>query len=60
MDRINSELIIEELKEATSNYLSVVARLEDNQFDSDTRNKATSLIQETQVQSEIALEQIQN
>lgn len=60
MAKIKAENLIDKLTEAMNNYLSIIAVLEDTTLDHDTRNKATSIIQKTQIHTDIALEQIQN
>ena len=57
---VSASQMLEKLEETKSDYLAAVANIEDGNLDEQTRMRAASMIQETQIQSEIALEQIQN
>ena len=58
MAKIDAQSLIDKLKKAKIDYLSIIAVLEDTILDNDTRDQVTSIIQETQIHSDIALEEI--
>ena len=58
MAKIEAQSLIDKLKKAKIDYLSIIAVLEDTKLDHETREQATSIIQDTQIHTEIALEEI--
>jgi hypothetical protein len=60
MAKIQAETLIEKLKKTKIDYLSIIAALEDATLDHDTRDQVATIIQETQIHENIALEEIQN
>jgi|LGVE01.1.fsa_nt_gb hypothetical protein len=60
MAKVEAQSLIEKLKKTKIDYLSIISILEETPLDPDTRTEVTSIIQETQIHSDIALEQIQN
>ncbi len=57
---VSASQMLEKLEETKSDYLAAVANIEDSNLDNESKMIAASMIQETQIQSEIALEEIQN
>jgi len=58
MAKTNSLEMLKELKKAKELFLSAVAQLEDTRLDHVTKKQATSIIQEAQIHTDIALEEI--
>lgn len=56
----NSSTHIDELKQASSNYLDILSKIEDNnRLSKKTKEKAISIVKETNIHTQIALETIE-
>lgn len=61
MAKISASNLLDELEETFNNYMAAIAKIEDSEdLDEDTKSKAASIINQSQIHGNIALDTITN